>query len=46
MHCQAIVFGDHPERLMDSLIRTSGQIPADVSVPLEVTRGTAQAGTP
>jgi hypothetical protein len=35
MHCQAIVFGDHPERLMDSLVATSGQMPADVSVPLE-----------
>ncbi len=44
MHCQAIVFGDHPERLMDSLIRTSGQIPADVSVPLEVTDSGDRSG--
>jgi len=44
MHCQAIVFGDHPERLMDSLIQTSGQMPADVSVPLEVTDSSGRSG--
>ena len=36
MHCQAIVFGDQPKQLMDSLIQKSGTMPADVSVPLEV----------
>lgn len=44
MHCQAIVFGDHPERLMGSLIRTSGQMPADVRVPLEVDDAHGRSG--
>ena len=33
---RAIVFGDQPKQLMDSLIQKSGTMPADVSVPLEV----------
>jgi len=44
MHCQALVFGDHPDRLMDSLIQTSGHMPADVSVPLEVAEGSGRSG--
>lgn len=44
MHCQALVFGDQPNRLMDSLIRTSSRMPDDVSVPLEVSDTKGHSG--
>lgn len=44
MHCQALVFGDQPERLMDSLTQTSGQMPSDVSVPLDVSDASGRSG--
>jgi hypothetical protein len=44
MHCQAIVFGDHPERLMNSLIGTPDRTPADVRVPLQVDHADGRSG--
>ena len=44
MHCHALVFGDQPKRLMDSLIQTSGLLPADVSVPLELAEADSCSG--
>lgn len=44
MHCQALVFGDQPNRLMDSLTSTSSRMPADVSVPLELSDGRNRSG--
>ena len=43
MHCQAIVFGENPARLMESLIRTAQGLD-HVSVPLDVADAGGRSG--
>lgn len=44
MHCQALVFGENHETLMDSLMQTGARPPADVRIPLEVTTPSGHSG--